>query len=265
MNKFGLIGHPIAHSLSPALFKAAYEGRFTYDLIEGDDFLTSYQKFLDEYKAINVTAPFKEDAFRKADMATRECQAIGAANILYKGDDGKIIADNSDHLGVINAVKDAIPAGIKIKPTALIVGCGGAAKAAAYAMCNNGFRTTIINRNLQKAADFAQKLNENPEFEVNAAPLEEFSKHFSEAGVIIYTLPIAIPALAHLSTEGIKIILEANYKDPAFTESHIKALQDVNSRLIYVSGREWLLHQAVGAYKTFTSKAPNIENMRKVL
>ena len=46
MKKFGLIGHPIAHSLSPALFKAAFDGKYTYDLIEGDDFEQSYKKFL---------------------------------------------------------------------------------------------------------------------------------------------------------------------------------------------------------------------------
>ena len=42
MKKFGLIGHPIAHSLSPALFKAAYNGRYQYDLIEGEEFEKSY-------------------------------------------------------------------------------------------------------------------------------------------------------------------------------------------------------------------------------
>ena len=66
MKKFGLIGHPIAHSLSPALFKAAYDGKYAYDLIEGEDFETSYRRFIEEYDAINVTAPFKEAAFAKA-------------------------------------------------------------------------------------------------------------------------------------------------------------------------------------------------------
>ena len=65
MKKFGLIGHPIAHSQSPALFKAGYGGKYAYDLIEGEDFEASYQNFLDSYDGINVTAPFKEKAFAK--------------------------------------------------------------------------------------------------------------------------------------------------------------------------------------------------------
>ena len=62
MIKFGLIGHPIGHSASPALFAKAYGGRWQYDLIEGEDFEASWQRFLDEYQAINITAPFKETA-----------------------------------------------------------------------------------------------------------------------------------------------------------------------------------------------------------
>ena len=57
--KFGLIGYPIEHSLSPALFKAGYEGAYPYDLIETPDFEEAYSIFLREYDGINVNAQFK--------------------------------------------------------------------------------------------------------------------------------------------------------------------------------------------------------------
>ena len=82
--KFGLIGHPIAHSLSPALFKAGYNGRYPYELIETADFEEAYQRFLDDYDGINVTAPFKEPAYAKADIISDECRLIGATNLLIK-------------------------------------------------------------------------------------------------------------------------------------------------------------------------------------
>ena len=63
MKKYGLIGDPVKGSLSPALFKAAYGGKYPYDLVEGGDFEVSWQRFLDGYSAINVTAPFKELAY----------------------------------------------------------------------------------------------------------------------------------------------------------------------------------------------------------
>ena len=59
MKRFGLIGNPVAGSLSPRLFEAAYGGRYAYDLIEGAVFDTSWQRFLDDYDGINITAPFK--------------------------------------------------------------------------------------------------------------------------------------------------------------------------------------------------------------
>ena len=97
--KFGLIGHPIAHSLSPALFKAGYDGKYPYELIETEDFEEAYRRFLDGYDGINVTAPFKELAYAKADILSQECRIIKATNLLVKTTDG-IKAYNSDYLGV---------------------------------------------------------------------------------------------------------------------------------------------------------------------
>jgi len=97
--KFGLIGDPIGHSLSPALFKAGYDGRYPYELIETPDFEEAYQRFLEGYDGINVTAPFKELAIRKADILSEECRLIGATNLLVKTPEG-IKAYNSDYLGV---------------------------------------------------------------------------------------------------------------------------------------------------------------------
>ena len=93
--KYGLIGDPIKHSLSPALFRAGFGGLYDYDIIEGEDFEKSYETFLNEYKAINVTAPFKELAYSKAEIISPECEVIGACNVLKKTDDG-ILAANTD-------------------------------------------------------------------------------------------------------------------------------------------------------------------------
>lgn len=276
MKKFGLIGHPIAHSLSPALFKAAYGGKHPYYLIEGDNFEKSYETFLKEYHAINVTAPFKEMAYQKAPSHSSACEVIGAANILIKHE-STIKADNSDVQGVTGAVApylDSLPK----KALALIVGCGGAAKAAAYATWQClGFETVIINRDVRKAQDFVKRLkqagNTTP---VKAAGFEDFRKHFRESDIIIYTLPIAVPALTELKRSDItggalweadqrKIILEANYKDPAFTPEIQANMCRRNHKLTFISGKEWLLHQAVGAYRIFTGEEPDTEAMKKVI
>ena len=107
MNKFGLIGDPIDTSSSPALFKAGYGGRYSYDLIEGPDFNISYGKFLDEYSGINVTAPFKLEAFSAADRKSDTCSRIGAANLIVKTGDGTM-AFNTDFDGIILSVLEAV-------------------------------------------------------------------------------------------------------------------------------------------------------------
>jgi len=274
MKKFGLIGHPIAHSLSPALFKAAFGGKYTYDLIEEDAFEKAYVRFIEKYDAINVTAPFKEAAYRKADSSSEECQAIGAANILIKGQE--ILAANSDVLGVTGALQQY---GIGSNPhgKALIVGCGGAAMAAAYAVWKElGHETFILNRNVEKARQFATRLKAatGGMQRLEAAGLEKFRELFRQSDVIIYTLPLAISSIHKLNRRDIrggifrsrrKVILEANYKEPAFTQELTDAMLKANRKLTFIPGQEWLLHQAIGAYRFFVSDEPDIKQMRKVI
>lgn len=313
MKRFGLIGHPIAHSLSPALFKAGYDGRYPYELIETSDFEDAYGRFLQEYDGINVTAPFKELAFRKADILSEECQKIGATNLLIKTPEG-IKAYNSDYLGVrlwleevaatfldshsrpdrkaqqrrdtrisktfeesrsSDGARDclAIPAcplglsrsdwGSDSRPTTLVVGLGGAGKAAAEAARSLGCRTILMNRTRHSE---------------EIRPLEDFCRCFREADIIIYNIPTAIPQLAELTdhdfrgltenadTQGRpKFILEANYKNPSFTGSFIERMKAVNPDIEYTSGKTWLLYQALTGYELFTGEKPDLTRMSAVI
>lgn len=274
MKKFGLIGHPIAHSLSPALFKAAYGGKYRYDLIEGEDFEASYLKFLEEYDGINVTAPFKELAYKKAEVCSDDCIYTGAANILTKttDTDGRrcITAANSDCMGIIGALGSGIQKAEKLKDTALVVGCGGAGKAAAYTMLKEGYHVILVNRSIDKCLDFAFNLEKfNPQWQITVGRIEDIHTLFAEAGILIYTVPAPIDGLEDMIINNItteqKVILEANYKDPAFSPESIDKIKEKNPKFIYIGGKEWLLHQAVDAFVTFTGEEPNIEEMRKVL
>ena len=289
MKKFGLIGHPIAHSLSPALFKAAYDGKYAYDLIEGEDFETSYRRFAEEYNAINVTAPYKETAFSKAYILSEECKVTGATNLLVKTPEG-IKAYNSDFLGVrmwLSEVAEDLkgvlppwpqgsranskqPGGLlqRAAPTEwagflsypqlplkgvkiLIVGLGGAGKAAAAAAESLGMEVIRMNRTVRDSTTH---------------PLDEFRQYFREADIIIYNIPTAIPELKELTesdfaAERPKHILEANYKDPSMAE----ILKPFGSKAVYTGGRTWLLYQAVTGYEILTGEKPDLRRMSDVL
>ena len=279
--KFGLIGHPIAHSLSPALFKAGYDSRYPYQLIEGADFEDSYRRFLEGYDGINVTAPFKEPAFAKADILSPECEAIGATNLLVKTPDG-IKAYNSDYLGVrmwlsdvAGSLKSVLPpwpqgegpttkewegffSSPQLHPTAvktLIVGLGGAGKAAAAAAESLGMEVIRMNRTIK---------------DERTRPLSDFRECFREADIIIYNIPTAIPELYELADEDFgagrpKYILEANYRKPSFDEVLLQKMRTANPMAEYTSGKIWLLYQAVTGYEIFTGEKPDLRKMSDVL
>lgn len=254
MKRFGLIGHPIAHSLSPALFRAGYDGRYPYDLIETPDFEEAYSRFLAEYDGINVTAPFKELAFAKADMLSDECKAIKAANLLVKTPEG-VKAYNSDFLGVRMWIEEMRAELEEEHPVCLIVGLGGAGKAAAEAARSLGMETILMNRTVRSG---------------NVRPLEDFRACFREADIIIYNIPTAIAQLNDLTYSDFtpgkpKFILEANYKSPSFGSTFISRMAEANPMARYTGGRTWLLYQAVTGYGIFTGEKPDLEKMSAVL
>lgn len=252
--RFGLIGHPIAHSLSPALFKAGYEGRYPYELIEGENFEESYRKFLEEYDGINVTAPFKELAFAKADILSSECESVGATNLLVKTPQG-VKAFNSDFLGVRMWLEEVAAEVLTEKISVLIVGLGGAGKAAAAAAESLGMKVVRMNRTVR---------------DEKTRPLDDFKECFKEADIIIYNIPTAIQALNELTDKDFtpgkpKFILEANYKDPSFGKEILAKMQTANPLARYTGGKTWLLYQAVTGYEIFTGEKPDLAGMYDVL
>lgn len=298
--KFGLIGHPITHSLSPALFKAGYDGIYPYELIETDDFETAYDTFLKGYDGINVTAPFKELAYAKADIHSEECRMTGAANILIKTPEG-IKAHNSDYLGVRlwlqQTIHDLAVSGLRkgekrvtpltagggvlfdflrseadeigICQTVLIVGTGGAGKAAAAAAASLGLHCILMNRDMSKAARLVEDLNAKG-CSTEVRPLCEFQECFRKADIIIYNIPTAIPELNQLtdtdfSESAPKFILEANYRNPSFSEELVRRINVSCKGIRYTGGKTWLLYQALTGYEIFTGEKPDLTKMSAVL
>lgn len=286
MKKFGLIGHPIDKSLSPALFRAGYSGKYTYDLIEGADFTASYDIFLKEYDGINVTAPFKEKACAEADILSPETAKTGAANLLVKTPEG-IRAYNTDYYGVILSVADGIlPEGgygyynrcgtdlsvlrhvLSViygrRPKALVAGCGGAGKAACMAVADMGCEVTLVNRTESRAHEIAGRF---PEYGLAVGKIEDFRRLFIENDLIIYTIPGRTSESDSISGQDFlrqgKIIVEANYKDPVFPS--LTALAGGGNMCRYISGKRWLLYQALTGYGIFTGENPDFEKMNKEL
>ena len=245
--KFGLIGYPLPHSLSPALFKAAYPD-FAYDLIETPDFDEALRRLRAGYDGVNVTAPFKELAFAAADEADTVTGAIGAANILLnKG--GKLSAFNSDFWAVLHILRRyVIPrAGTKV----LVLGCGGAGKAAAYAASDMRLGVIVANRSVEKAEEFCRRHGG-----MRAIPLDEAPEAARECVFVVNTLPLPHPVLEPVSASGARF-LEAVYHNPP-----LASMVPANR---YCGGGEWLLLQALYGYPVMTGLQPDGEKLRSIV
>ncbi|MBR1706347.1 MAG: NAD(P)-binding domain-containing protein [Bacteroidales bacterium] len=240
MSRFALIGHPVAGSLSPRLFAAAYGGRYAYDLIEGADFEASWRRFLDGYDGINVTAPFKQAAFRRVDRLSETARLCGAVNLVVKGPSG-LSGYNTDVDGVALSVQEA---GVAVS-RALVVGCGGAGRAAAVAALQLGCAVTVLNRTPSRAEELGAALG------CGVAPLSHLADAVRAADLVVYTVPMTLEGMDSVDLSG-KVVLEANYKTPCLASA---------PRCTYISGLRWLLYQAVTGYQLFTGETPNLYRM----
>lgn len=244
MKRFGLIGHPIAHSLSPALFRSVYP-EWDYDLIDTQDFEEAWRIFVEGYDAVNVTAPFKLQAFARADEADTVTGQIGAANILLK-QEGRVKALNTDFWAVCQLLRLNMPP--LETPRVLVVGCGGAGRSAALAATNLHLETVVANRDFDKAAHYCRSAGG-----MEPMTLVQASEHLPEFGIVIYTLPLEVPLARQILERPETIILEANYLAPCLSGPN------------YISGKQWLVAQAAAGFRVMTGRIPDWDRLHSHL
>jgi shikimate dehydrogenase len=157
----GVIGDPIAHSRSPAIFNAAYrEARLNWAFVafpaprgRGGDAVKAAGAL--RLAGITVTMPHKVDAAWACDDLTPDARALGAVNVVTVRDDGKLAGSSTDGEGFVRSVRDEgfDPAGTDV----LVAGAGGAARAIVLALGGAGARVTVAARR-RDAADTAAGL-----------------------------------------------------------------------------------------------------------
>jgi shikimate dehydrogenase len=159
----GVAGWPVAHSRSPrmqnaALAAAGLDGWRYLRLPLPPELFAETVRALPAlgFRGINVTIPHKEAALALANSASATARAIGAANTLTFEDDGAIAADNTDAPGLIAALPEGFePAG----RSALVLGAGGAARAAVHALLQAGAADVAVwNRTPERAVALAAEL-----------------------------------------------------------------------------------------------------------
>jgi shikimate dehydrogenase len=171
-DRYAVIGNPIAHSKSPdihARFAAQTQQHLVYErlLAPLDEFAETIQTFVREGgKGLNVTVPFKLEAYALATKLTQRAKAAGAVNTL-QFNNNEILGDNTDGVGLVqDIVKNA---GFTIAgKSVLLLGAGGAARGVILPLlAQEPARMVLANRTQSKADELALQFAESGHIEVS--------------------------------------------------------------------------------------------------
>lgn len=157
--QFYLFGKPITHSPSPVIHNAGFLANGTahaYSKIETDDVQVALKTISEpSFGGGSVTIPLKEALMPHVDELSESASAIGALNTLTRAADGRLLADNTDWVGIRNLLVRGLNTrrgGVPEKATALVLGAGGTARAACYALRQLGVvELHVFNRTKEKA------------------------------------------------------------------------------------------------------------------
>ena len=160
-DKYAVFGNPIKHSLSPtihSLFAEQTGQSLSYrsHLVELGQFASSARRFFDNGgKGLNITVPFKLDAFGFADRLSERAQRAGAINTLALTGDGSLFGDNTDGVGLVTDIADNLGWQIKDRRV-LVLGAGGAVRGVLEPLLQrNPSLLLVANRTVEKARQLA--------------------------------------------------------------------------------------------------------------
>lgn len=160
-DRYAVIGNPIEHSLSPQihlLFAEQTDERITYEKIlapPGEFARLTTRFFADGGKGLNVTVPFKNEAYGFVDRATQLAETAGAVNTILLQDDGTYLGANTDGIGLLRDLKKSLHLQVHDR-SVLILGAGGATRGIVEPLLREQPRELLIaNRTVVRAEAIA--------------------------------------------------------------------------------------------------------------
>lgn len=161
VDRYAVFGNPIAHSKSPEIHRAfaqqvGHEISYEKQCVDVGKFSEAAEKFFsDGGRGLNVTVPFKQDAYAFADALSDRAQSAGAVNTLAMQKDGRILGDNTDGIGLVNDIESHL--GWEIRgANVLVLGAGGAVRGILKPLLEKSpCCVAIANRTLAKAEQLA--------------------------------------------------------------------------------------------------------------
>jgi shikimate dehydrogenase len=259
MKRLGVLGWPVAHSRSPAIHNAALAALGMSDwhyqrLPVPPELLSETVLALGRsgFVGANVTIPHKHAALALADRASDAASAIGAANTLTFAADGTIEAENTDAPGLIAALGES-PAGM----SAVVLGAGGSARAAAWALREAGAsEVSVWNRTPERATELARDLGVRALSELRAA---DVLVNCTSVGLLESEDELAQLNLTPALLAEYPLVVDLVYR--AGSTQLLAAASTHGART--VDGLEVLVAQGALSFELWTGEAPPLEVMSR--
>jgi shikimate dehydrogenase len=266
-----LIGHPVTHSLSPAMHNAAFaedDLDFVYVCLDVDsDSLPAAVRGLKalKFRGFNVTMPHKRAMVALVDDLDDGARISGAVNTVVIEDSGTR-GYNTDGGGMVMACEET---GIELSgKRVLLLGSGGAAAAIAVAFCQAGIgELHIASRNTEDAASLRDELRRTGMEKLSVGSLEALKQEAPDTDVVVNATPLGmeegdpLPLPPECVRKG-RAICDAVYRPGK--ETPLVSLAHERGVLVVAGGR-MLLYQGVLAQKLWTGREPKVKAMDQAI
>jgi 3-dehydroquinate dehydratase / shikimate dehydrogenase len=257
---YGVAGDPIGHSLSPAIMNAAFR-RENVNAV----YLALHAKTLKDLlncvreipiHGLSITMPYKEAILPYLDNTDSHTTKIGACNTVVRAQDGKLYGFNTDTSGVVRPLERRLSTlqGAKI----LVLGAGGAARAAVFGLAERGAEVFILNRSIGPAKKLARRAH------ARSLKRGDLKKHAFD--VIINATPVGMGNMRETPLQEKEI--NARYVfDMIYDPFETRLLQLAKQRgAQIIPGIEMFVHQAARQFEIWTGKpAPQDEMLQVVM
>jgi len=259
----GVIGDPVAHSRSPRMQNAALQAlglnwAYVPLPVKADDLadvLRSLQRI--GFVGVNVTVPHKEAVAQLMDELRPAAQLSGSVNTVIFGDSGELIGDSTDGPAISAAIASEI--GEPYTGSALVLGAGGSARAAAAALAQDGCAVRIHARRpaaAQALADDLAGIGDVRAVDVLPDPVGGVVVHCTPVGALVDADGMPLPASRLLD---VRVVVDLAYRADATPTPLITAAAEAGCAV--VDGLEVLARQGAKALEIWTGEIAPLEVM----
>ena len=255
---FGVAGDPVAHSLSPVIMNAALRRENVNGVYLAlhaktlKDLLTCVREI--PLHGLSITMPYKEAILDQLDNTDTHTRKVGACNTVVRAQDGKLYGFNTDTAGVIRPLEKRITLE---NAKVLVIGAGGAARAAVFALKERGSEVWILNRSVASAQKLARQAR------ARTAKRPDLKK--LQFDVIINATPVGMSnnneSPLNENEINARYVFDMVY-DPPETR-FMKLAQSRGAQVI--PGIEMFVHQAARQFEIWTGKPAPFDDMLRVV